>query len=186
MRSALPDIAIELAADARTLRRAVARGAIRCSRPSARGLELEPGELDYLRAHWQMLSALSRALRVEPSVSLAVLYGSRARGSERAGSDLDLLVAFRDGVRVSASALARRVEDRIGCTVDVAALPRVCREAPLLLLQAIDEGRVLVDRDGGWHELQRARERIARAARRQIARSRREAAESLAALLEAG
>ena len=184
MRSTLPDIAVELHADARTLRRAVARGTVRGSRPSPRGLELAAGEVTYLRRHWTMLSILSEAFRTEPSVNLAVLYGSSARGTERAGSDVDILVGFRDGAHASESALARRVEDRLGVPVDVAALSRVRRAAPLLLLQAVDEGRVLVDRDGVWEDVQNSRETIARAARRQVDRSRREAAESLNALLE--
>jgi predicted nucleotidyltransferase len=184
MRSTLPGIALKLDADARTLRRAVARGTVRCRRPSPRRLEFASGELAYLCDHWTTLSTLSEAFRTEPTVSLAVLYGSRARGSDHAGSDVDLLVGFRDGARASASALARRMEARVGAAVDVAALSRVRAEAPLLLLQAVDEGRVLVDRDGVWENLQHSRETIARAARRQMARGRREAAESLAALLE--
>jgi predicted nucleotidyltransferase len=185
MRSTLPDIAMQLGADARTLRRAAERGTVRCRRPGPRSLELPPGELTYLRGHWRLISALTRALRTEPAIELAVLYGSMARGSEHPGSDIDILVGFRDAADPSPTVLARRLEDRIGRHVDVAALSRVRQGSPLLLLGAIDEGRVLVDRGDAWTALRRERETIARAARRHMSRSRRQAAESLASLLDA-
>jgi predicted nucleotidyltransferase len=182
MRSALPTIAAQLGADERTLRRAAVRGTIRCRRPGPRGLELLPGELSYLRSHWDVLTALTRAFRTEPNVRLAVLYGSKARGDEDARSDVDVLVEFRDDDAASTSALARRLEETLGMSVDVTRLSRVRREAPLLLLQALDEGRVLVDREERWNALQQARETIARAARRQMRRNRAAAADSLAQL----
>ena len=52
-----------------------------------------------------------------------------------------------------------------------------------VLLQALDEGRVLADRDGGWPALQAQRETVGRAARRQLHRSEREAAASIRELL---
>jgi hypothetical protein len=54
--------------------------------------------------------------------------------------------------------------------VDVTRLSRVRREAPFLLLQASDEGRVLVDHGGVRPELQAFRQTVARAARRQMRR----------------
>lgn len=183
MRSALPDIAAQLGADARTLRRAAMRGALRCRRPSPRGLELGQGELAYLNSHWSTLSELTRAFRTEPAVDLAVLYGSVARGTEHLGSDVDILVGFRANVDGSTSKLARRLEDRIEARVDVASLSYVRRQSPLLLLQAIDEGRVIVDRSSAWPALRDSRETIARASRRQMARSRQQAAQGLVELL---
>jgi predicted nucleotidyltransferase len=184
MRSTLPDIAAQLGADARTLRRAAERGAVHHRRPGPRSLELVPGELSYLQSHWQLLSALTRAFRTEPNVDLAVLYGSAARGSEHARSDVDILVAFRDDADRSTAVLARRLEKRIGITVDVASLSHVRKKSPLLLLQVVNEGRVLIDRGKNWDELRRARETIARAARRQMDRGREQVAESLTSLLE--
>jgi len=184
MLSALPSIAAELGAGERTLRRAAARGTVHCRRPTSRGLELAPGEIAYLRAHWDLLSALTGALRTEPNVRLAVLYGSTARGDERRDSDVDVLVEFRDDATGSTSALARRLERAVGRPVDVARLSRVRKEAPLLLVQVLDEGRVLVDREGCWEHLRRARKSVARAARRQVRRRRQEAADSLERLLE--
>jgi predicted nucleotidyltransferase len=184
MASALPAIAAQLGADERTLRRATKRGTVRAHRSSPRSLELAPGELRYLRSHWDLLSRLTRAFRTEPNVRMAVLYGSRARGDEWRSSDIDVLVDFRDDRRASTSALAQRLAEAAGGPVDVARLSRVRREAPLLLLQALDEGRVLVDREDQWHKLLQARETVARAARRQMSRERREAADSIQELLE--
>jgi predicted nucleotidyltransferase len=182
--SPLPRIADELGADERTLRRAADRGTVRARRPTPRRLELAPGEFAYLRSHWDLLSKLTRAFRTEPNVRLAVLYGSRARGDDRAGSDIDVLVDFRDNETASVSTLARRLESELGVAVDVARFARVRKEAPLLLLQVLDEGRVLADREELWPQLVRAREKVARAARRQVGRERDEVAESLADLLE--
>jgi predicted nucleotidyltransferase len=184
MASVLPAIAAQLGADERTLRRATERGTVRARRPGPRSLELAPGEIQYLRSHWDLLSALTRALRTEPNVRMAVLYGSRARGDDRRGSDIDLLVDFRDDGRASTSELGRRLAEATGAPVDVARLSRVRSEAPLLVLQALDEGRVLVDREDRWPELLRTRAAVARAARRQMSRGRRAAADSIQELLE--
>lgn len=178
----LPDIAVQLGADERTLRRAVERGTVRCIRPGPRGLKLAQGEFAYLQSHWKLLRTLTRAFRTEPNVDLAVLYGSTARGAEHRRSDLDILVAFRDETRASTVRLARRLEGHADIAVDVASLAHVRKTSPLLLRQVIDEGRVLVDRANTWEELRRARESIARAGRRQMERGRRQAAASLASL----
>jgi predicted nucleotidyltransferase len=183
MRSPLPTIALELGADERTLRRAVGRGAVHCSRATPRQLEFAPGELDYLRTHWELLSSLSRALRTEPNVGLAVLYGSAARGDDRADSDVDLLVGLRNSAPSAATALAMRLGDALERDVDVARLDRVRTQAPFLLVQALDEGRVLVDREAEWPKLQSRRDRFVRAARKAIDQNRREAAASLDMLL---
>jgi predicted nucleotidyltransferase len=184
MTSVLPSVARELGADERTLRRAARRGVVRCSRPGPRRLELAPGELEYLRTHWALLSSLTRALRTEPGVSLAVLYGSAARGDDRADSDVDLLVALRHNAPGAAGALARRLERTVGRSVDVARLDRVERTAPLLLLYALDHGRVLVDRDRRWPTLQARHVQVSRAAREDRKRAREQAARSLSMLIE--
>lgn len=156
---------------------------MRAHRPRPRTLDLAPGEVEYLRGHWAVLSRLTEALRSEPTVRLAVLYGSTARGEERSDSDYDVLVDLRDEA-ASTSALARRLGEAVDGHVDVARLSRVRSEAPFLLLQALHEGRVLADREGVWPALQAQRETIGRAARRQLRRSEAEAAERIAELLE--
>lgn len=184
MRSPLPAVARELGADERTLRRAAERGAVRCRRSGPRKLEFAEGELDYLRAHWGLMRALTRALRTEPSVRLAVLYGSMARGDDRRDSDVDVLVEFGGDVPGAAGCLAIRLERAVGRDVDVARLGHVRESAPLLVLQALDEGRVLVDRDGRWSSLVRERGRIAKAVASAREAAREQAAIAFGELME--
>lgn len=184
MRSTLPVLALELGADERTLRRALSRGTVRGRRPGRRKLELAPGERAYLREHWPLLSALSRALRTEPGVRLAVLFGSAARGDDGPEADLDLLVDLRDGSPWAANALALRLEAATARRVDVARLPSIRERSPLLLLQALDEGRVIVDRDLAWRELLGQRDQILEDAERTANHERKAAATAIADLLE--
>lgn len=169
----IQDLARDLDAEERTLRRAVADGALRARRSGPRRLRLAAGEREYLRDHWQLLSELRRALRTERSVRLAVLYGSLARGDEDADSDLDLLIASTADDLATGRGLSSRLRDVTGRQVDLADLHRIEANAPLLLDRVLDEGRVLVDRDGRWHQLRERRRairaRAQRAHRRQMA-----------------
>jgi hypothetical protein len=63
-------------------------------------------------------------------------------------------------------ALAGRVEDALARRVDVVEIEAVEQRAPLLLLYALDEGRVLVDRDGQWPERLARRGEVVKAVRR--------------------
>jgi predicted nucleotidyltransferase len=184
MRSPLPAVADDLGADERTLRRAAERGTVRCRRPGPRRLELDAGELDYLRSHWDLLHGLTRALRTERNVRLAFMYGSAARGDDRRDSDVDIMVALRASTPGAATALAARLERALDRDVDVAEHARVEASAPLLLLSALGEGRVLVDRDGQWADLLARRPEVARAARRAERAERRAVQESWRMLLE--
>lgn len=184
MHSTLPALAEDLGADERTLRRAARRGTVRCRRPGPRQLELAAGELDYLRSHWELLHQLARALRTERNVGLAVLFGSAARGDDRRDSDIDLLVDLRVPASGAASALADRLERTLGRPVDVAQLERVEEHAPLLLLYALDEGRVLVDRSDAWPRLLARRGEVGRAARRAEQAERRDVEASWLMLTE--
>jgi predicted nucleotidyltransferase len=184
MRSPLPAIAEDLGADERTLRRAAQRGTVRCRRSGPRRLELDTGELDYLRSHWELLHELTRALRTERNVRLAVLYGSVARGDDRGDSDVDIIVGLRAATPGAATALAARLERALGRDVDVSELGRVETGAPLLLLYALDEGRVLVDRDGQWPGLLTRRRELARAAQRAERAERHAVEESWRMLME--
>ncbi|HEX6753528.1 MAG TPA: nucleotidyltransferase domain-containing protein [Solirubrobacterales bacterium] len=178
---AIQELAVELGAEERTLRRAVSQGALRCSRAGPRRLRLEVGEREYLEGHWELLAGLRRALRSERRVRLAVLYGSVARGDEDGGSDLDLMVSLRGDRPSDAFELATRLEPVAGRRVDVAHLQRIDARAPLLLERILDEGRVLVDRDGLWLGLRDRRRaihaRAMRAHRRQVAGARQAIAE---------
>ncbi len=169
----IQELAADLDVEERTLRRAASQGALRASRSGPRRLRLAPGEREYLRIHWPLLSELRRALRTEHRVRLAVLYGSLARGDEDAGSDLDLLISLADDRPSAGFGLAIRLQRVSPRRVDVTYLGRVEVQAPLLLDRVLDEGRVLIDRDGEWERLCEHRPtlhaRALRAHRRQMA-----------------
>jgi len=173
MRSDLPALARDIGVPERTLRRAVQRGTVRCHRPGVRQVELASDERAYLRDNWQTISTLTEALRTERNVRLAVLFGSMARGHAGPDSDIDVLVSLAEDRPDAAVKLAVRLERTLGRSVDIARLERVDAQAPLLLDRVLDEGRVLVDRDGQWrllserHGVIRARAR--RDHRRQMA-----------------
>jgi len=179
----LPDLAHELGADERTLRRAVTDGTVRCEHLGPRKRYVSDEERLYIIGHWPLLAQLRRALRTEPNVRLAVVYGSIARGDDTPDSDLDLLVSLAEDRPDAAVKLAVRLERTLGRDVDVARLNRVKDSAPLLLLQALDEGRVVLDRDHQWERLRAQRADIARRARRSHAARRQRARISINELL---
>ena len=101
-------------------------------------------------------SAILAALRDVPEIVALAIFGSRARGSSRPDSDLDVAVLFVDGVRESGWRLQGRVAACLsglapGGRVDVVVLD----EVPELLRQRIFEtGRVLLLKDERrWQEL---------------------------------
>jgi predicted nucleotidyltransferase len=146
---------------------------------------VDKDERRYATGHWPLLAALRRALRTEPNVRLAVVYGSVARGDDTPDSDLDLLVSLGEDRPDAAIKLAVRLERAVGRAVDVARLNRVQDTAPLLLLRAVDEGRVVLDRDNEWAECKMRRSEIAGCARRAHEARRRRARASIRELLAA-
>lgn len=138
----------------RTLRRAIDEGTIRCERRSRRGLRLRTGEEAYLLRLWPIIGGLRRLLRTEPNVGLAVLFGSSARGDDRPDSDIDVLVSLRDGDPLSLAALTLRLEPTLDRPVQLVML-EAAEASPSLLADILEEGRVLVDRDGEWRRLQK-------------------------------
>lgn len=108
-----------------------------------------------------------------------MLYGSVARGHEDDDSDLDLLVALPDDESMAVTGLAARLDRVCDRDVDVARLDRIEKKAPLLLERVIDEGRVLVDRDGIWDDLKRRRRSIAARAKRSYDRQMSKAASAI-------
>jgi predicted nucleotidyltransferase len=159
----LDQIAAELQASGRTLRRAALRGTIRCSRPSPRRYELEPLEREYVRRHWPLLGRALRVLRTQPNVRLAVLFGSLSRGDERPDSDLDLLVKFAEPSVRALSLLTGRLEEALGRPVQAVELESA-EQSPLLLADVLRDGRVLIDRDGAWRRLKRREPQVKAAA----------------------
>jgi len=181
--SAAGQLAAELNAPERTVRRAIALGAIRSRRLSARRLRLGDGESDYLRKHWELLSELRGAFRTEGRVRVAILFGSMARGDDDSASDVDLLVSCREEAPLDRLRLAIRLERKLARKVDVASLPRAERVDPFFLLQTLDEGRVIVDRDGLWPELLARRPSVYRRAMRSHDRQVKSAAAALDGML---
>lgn len=176
MVSDLPRLAKEIGAAPRTLRRAVSDGLVRCHRPGPRKLSISSSERRYLIEHWDLLSKLRRVLRTEPRVRLAVLHGSVARGHDDAGSDIDLLVVAPGADLIG---LTARLQRRLGRRVDLAAMEDV---DPVLLLEAVQSGRVLVDRDRRWKGLVERAPRLERQARLSFERQIRDTAEALKTL----
>jgi predicted nucleotidyltransferase len=166
MRSDLPALARDIGVPERTLRRAVQRGTVRCHRPGVRQVELATNEQAYLRDNWQIISTLTEALRTERNVRLAVLFGSVARGNMGQDSDVDVLVSLAEDRPLAGIDLALRLQRVAGRSVDIARLERVEADAPLLLDRVLDEGRVLVDRDGQWRLLRERHSAIRVRARR--------------------
>jgi predicted nucleotidyltransferase len=160
----LHELAEEIGTNERTLRRGLSEGLLHGRRPSARTVELARGEFAYVRAHWPLLRELREALRSERTVRLAVLIGSAARGAMQEGSDVDLLVDPATDWR-SRERLRERLARVAGRPVDLVVLEAV-EQDPLLLDAALRDGRVLVDRDGGWAALLARRTEVADAAAR--------------------
>lgn len=92
---------------------------------------------------------LTRALEQIPSVRLAVLFGSAARGASRADSDIDLGVSLERESDFSPT-LRVTIERAAGQTVDLVCLDLA---PPLLRFEIARDGVVLVERDPhGWAE----------------------------------
>jgi Polymerase beta, Nucleotidyltransferase len=95
MSQALSQLAESVGASERTLRRACLLGTIHAERLSPHRLKLSRTEHAYVARNWPVLGRLRAALRTEPNVSMAVLFGSVARGESDILSDVDLLIALR-------------------------------------------------------------------------------------------
>lgn len=161
----LHEVAEQIGAHERTLRRGLSDGLLRGHRPTARTVELAAGELGYLRAHWPLLAALREALRSERNVRLAVLIGSAARGTLAEGSDIDLLVELTDASWRAQDRLRERLVGVAERPVDLVTLETATAD-PLLFEAVLRDGRVLVDRDGQWPALLSRRAEVARGAAR--------------------
>jgi predicted nucleotidyltransferase len=157
--SPLQMLARDVGVNERTLRRAVTQGTLRASRPSPRKIELPLSERQYVRRSWPTISALRSALRTEHNVRFALLFGSCALGTDGPSSDLDVLVALRDSDLPHLIDLKTRLTDLLGRQVDLVGLDQAKQE-PAFLAQALDEGRVLIDRDHHWPALRAQRGRL--------------------------
>ena len=170
----LDALAADVVTSGRTLRRAMERGTIRCSRPSPRRVVVPVAERVYVREHWPLLSSLVEALRTQPNVRLAVLYGSIARGEGRPDSDLDVLVRLRNDSYLTRAELRDRMRETSERGVQLVSLEQA-EAAPLLLEDVLRDGRVLIDRDRDWPRLKRRKREIAGRARDEDERLERDA-----------
>lgn len=157
--SHLQRLAQDVGVNERTLRRAVAQGTLRASRPSPRKLELALTEDQYVRRSWPMISVLRSALRTEHNVRFALLFGSCARGTGTPNSDVDVLVELRDLDLQRTIDLKTKLAQLVGREVDLVVLDDATHE-PSFLAHALAEGRVLVDRDDRWATLQARETRL--------------------------
>lgn len=160
----LGQLARQVGASERTLRRAVAEGTLRGERSSPRRLKLSALEKDYVLRRWALLAKLRAALRTEHNVRFALLFGSSARGEDDPESDVDLLVEMRDSSLVRVVDLELKLESVLEAEVDVLTVEDA-EASPLLFAEALREGRVIVDREGRWAELHSEAGKVARRAR---------------------
>lgn len=179
--SSLADLAHDVGVNERTLRRAVMQGTLRGRRPSPRKLDLPLSERRYVRRSWPLIAALRAALRTEPNVRFALLFGSAATGDDTPDSDVDVLVSLRDPDFSKLVALEARLSEQVGRAVEVVQLEDAERK-PSFLELALDGGRVLVDRSGMWPRLHRRAERLVREGSRREARRTRAAFEGIDAV----
>src|SRR5918999_3548452 len=140
----------------RTLRRAAAEGLVHGRRTSPRRYETSLREEAYLRRHWPLLRDLRDALRTEPNVRLAVLFGSQATGRATERSDVDLLVGLTDPSAARVAQLTGRLERRLSRPVQIVRLQDAERTASVMP-DALEGGRFFTDRDRRWPQL-KARE----------------------------
>lgn len=179
--STAQDLARELSISDRTVRRAVDRDLIRGRRPTPNKLEISESERSYALTHWRLLQDLVLALRTEPSVLTAILYGSTARGDDSDDSDIDLVVELRPGVSALVGEVGMRLTRALDREVEVVSLDDATNE-PRFLLDVLTEGRPLVDRENRWAKLRSRRPALVRAARVRNAERTRAAHEVWAGL----
>jgi len=98
-------------------------------------------------------SSLERKLRelvesAAPEVVAIYLYGSRARGSEHSGSDLDLGVLLLQPPPATLKGVARDLEAAVEAAVRVPAQVVVLNQAPVdLVHRVLRDGILVLDRD---------------------------------------
>jgi hypothetical protein len=120
----LQGLADSLQVNERILRRAWALGTLRGTRTTPYRLELPVAERIYLRRHWSTLSSLRGALRTEPNVSMAVVFGSvwtRPRADRRR----------RNATRTKTFSLSSSYDFRFGLLTHNGLQPiRICPSLP--------------------------------------------------------
>jgi predicted nucleotidyltransferase len=148
---------------ARTVRRAARAGVLRRS-GRVRGRQVSAVETAYIESHWPQIGEMREVLRTERGVGAIVMFGSFARGEDRQGSDIDLVLLSR-GSPVDRPRLKRRLEAAAGRRIDLVDWETMV-QAPSVALAVIRDGRVVVDRLGAFADLRSRREAVRRRAAR--------------------
>jgi predicted nucleotidyltransferase len=92
-----------------------------------------------------VLEAIRTVLLQEPRIGYALVFGSQARGSAHAGSDLDVAIGAAAPLPVrELGDLISRLESASGKVVDLVLLDEA---APALAYRVFRDGVVVVDRD---------------------------------------
>ncbi len=94
-----------------------------------------------------MLEAIRQALETEDDVLYALVFGSVARGDERAASDVDVAIGLCPGAARDSQALGRlasRLESATGRPVDLVLLDEA---PPSLAYRVFRDGKLVVERD---------------------------------------
>ncbi len=147
-------LAEQVGVNERTLRRALNQGTLRGTRATPRKLTLPLSERQFIRHSWRLLSTLRAALRTEQNVRFALVFGSTARGTDTPQSDIDVLVDLRDPALERIVDLSDRLTTVVGRPVELVRVQDAEVE-PSFLSDVVAEGRVLVDREDLWADLQR-------------------------------
>lgn len=94
-----------------------------------------------------MIDRLAAVLRSEPCIAYALLFGSAARGTSHAGSDLDVALGLHPGAALAPlelGELAARLEEAGGRPVDLVLLDEA---PPALAYRVFRDGTILLERD---------------------------------------
>jgi predicted nucleotidyltransferase len=93
------------------------------------------------------MEALKRVLANDARIAYALVFGSAARGTAHARSDVDVAIGLPEGPRLTAlelGDLVSRLEAAAGCPVDVVDLEGA---PPGLAYRIFRDGQVLVEKD---------------------------------------
>jgi predicted nucleotidyltransferase len=121
------------------------------------------------RTRSQASEAIIHRLRAtsaqHPGLEMMVLFGSVARGEEAPESDVDLIIDGPLTEDLTARTLLRgRLIEELGRSVELMSVDEAGR-APVVLVAALRDGHVIIDRSGRWPALLRHREQFEAEAR---------------------
>jgi predicted nucleotidyltransferase len=132
----------------------------------------------------RVIDVLSVTAATDPEIDLVVLFGSVARGEDRADSDVDVIV---DGSVTKDFAawtqLRGHLLEQLERPVGLLSV-REAQSAPEVLVSALKEGRVIKDVAGRWSELVADLSRFEAQARARLATYPSRKAAALARLTE--